>query len=487
MKSHALFYAVAVLFLAACPGPAPKKPPGLAVTVDARKTYQAVDGFGVNVTPAQWRDGNLKPVLDRLVDDLGCTLFRFDCTGLADWLDPAERNKDGTFPPDYLKSVYTSKGFRDSWETFRHLNAKGIEPIFNVSGRIPAGLGRKDDLRRLADFDGYAEMAATLLEWARKEEKLKFSRFMPFNETDLGYPEGPKIEPEDVVKAVRAVLKKLDRHGLSDVKLIVMDDASVRFDKIGPILNAPEFKGRIQAFGFHTYGNGDEGESGWWFSEQSAYGKIAGQIRGSAYSDCPVWMTEYGDLDQTGLIEGEFAWRSSRRLLKSLNEGFSAGIAWDAFDNFHEHDGAWAVYGLFSTDTVKWTYAPKPRYHAAKQVYRFVRPGFLRAECTPVAADPGKKDAYPVWHDPFRHVLLSAFVSPDRKDFTIVGMSRIEGDVPVTFSLEGFDWGAVGRPVLYFRTGKGEECRKVQEIAADNTRFTAVLRERTVFTFTTRE
>jgi O-glycosyl hydrolase len=485
MKGHVLFIAGTILLLAACSGPAPENRTELSVTIDAQNGFQTVDGFGVNITPAQWRDGNLKPVLDRLVDDLGCTLFRFDCTGLADWLDPAKRDKNGTYPAEYLKQVYTNKIFRDSWETFRYLNAKGVEPIFNVSGRIPAGLGRKDDLRRLADFDGFAEMAVTMLKWAREEEKLKFTRFMPFNETDLGYPEGPKIEPEDVLRAVRAIVKKLDRYGLSDVQLIVMDDASVRFDKVGPILNAPEFKGRIQAFGFHTYGNGDEAEGIGWFNEPSAYENIAGRIRGSAYSDCPVWMTEYGDLDQTGLIEREFAWRSTRRLLKCLNEGFSAGIAWDAFDNFHEHDGAWAVYGLLATDTAKWTYAPKSRYFAAKQVYRYVKPGFVRAELKPAVPDQAKKDVYAVWHDACRHVPMAAFVSPDRKDFTIVGMSRIEGDVPVTFSLQGFNWGAVGRPVLYFRTGKGENCQKVQEIPTDNTRFKAVLKERTIFTFTT--
>ena len=57
--------------------------PRLAVTLDATKTYQTVDGFGVNINPAQWHDGKLKPALDLLVDDEGCTLFRLDPTGLA--------------------------------------------------------------------------------------------------------------------------------------------------------------------------------------------------------------------------------------------------------------------------------------------------------------------------------------------------------------------------------------------------------------------
>jgi hypothetical protein len=138
--------------------------PQLSITLDATTTFQTVDGFGVNINPAQWRDGNLKPALDMLVDDLGCTLFRLDPTGLAEWLDPSKRLANGSFAPEYLKEVYTSEVFRDAWATFRALNVKGIKPFLNASGRIPPGLGRVDNPKRLADFDGYAEMVATMVE-----------------------------------------------------------------------------------------------------------------------------------------------------------------------------------------------------------------------------------------------------------------------------------------------------------------------------------
>ena len=166
------------------------------INVNFTKPLSVVDGFGVNITPAQWRNGKLKTALDMLVDDLGSTLFRFDCTGLANWLDPAKRRSDGTWAEAYLDSVYRSKVFSDAWETFRYLNSKGIEPFFNVSGRINPGLGKTDEWNTLADFDGYAEMVTGMLKWAREKEGLKFSLLAPFNETDLGYPEGPKIEGE---------------------------------------------------------------------------------------------------------------------------------------------------------------------------------------------------------------------------------------------------------------------------------------------------
>jgi O-glycosyl hydrolase len=85
-------------------------------SVNASHTLQTCEGFGVNITPNQWRNGNLKPTLNLLVDDLGATLFRFDCTGLANWLDPAKRQKDGTWPTNYLDSVYRSKTFTDAWD-----------------------------------------------------------------------------------------------------------------------------------------------------------------------------------------------------------------------------------------------------------------------------------------------------------------------------------------------------------------------------------
>jgi len=37
--------------------------------VNAETTYQTIDGFGVNMNPAFWNNGNLKPAIDLLVDE----------------------------------------------------------------------------------------------------------------------------------------------------------------------------------------------------------------------------------------------------------------------------------------------------------------------------------------------------------------------------------------------------------------------------------
>jgi len=450
------------------------------VLLDGKKKLQKIDGFGVNITPAQWRDGNLKPVIDMLIDDLGCTLFRFDCFGQADWLDPKKRLPDGAYPDDYLRQVYTGKVFKDAWATFRYLNSKGIEPFFNVSGRIPRELAGKNP-EELVDFNGYGEMVVSMVRWAREKENLKFSLLAPFNETDLGFPEGPKLPPGSGPAAIKAIIEKMDRAGLGDVKLIVLGDSNPNLQKLAAVLKDSSMVGRIGHFSTHLYGNGDACESGDWYTNETGYAKFVRHIRSSDYKSCPAWMTEYGDLDQTGEIEFEFAWRSTRRLLKFLDDGFSAGLVWDAFDNFHEHDAAWATYGLFKTDRKNWTYSPKHRYYAAKQVYRYVRPGFVKVEIKPEFVDTA--DVYAQWHAPLRNLRLAGFVSPGGSDFTIVGMSRIEDDIRLNIRLKGLN--VDGNTVGYYRTSRHENCKKIEDANVKNNVVSVIVPERSIFTLTT--
>jgi hypothetical protein len=473
---------MAVTLLLACGEPKGKNV-SLSLTAALGTKVLNIDGFGVNITPAQWHEGNLKPVLDLLVDDLGATLFRFDCTGLADWLDPAMRTAGGQWHGPYLDSVYRSKVFTDAWETFRYLNGKGIEPFFNVSGRNHPGLGHPDNPFMLTDFDSYAEMVATMLKWAREKEQLNFSLVAPFNETDLGYPEGPGIKGSDMLTATRFMVAALERHGLSDVRIIAIDDAIPQFDKLGAVLSDSTLAGHIAVFATHTYGNGDIGENEPWFDAETPYARFSKTIKNSAFKDASVWMSEYGDLDQTGLIEYEFAWRSTRRLMKSMRDGFNAAMAWDAFDNFHEHDTAWAVYGLLRTDTVNWTYTPKKRYFAAKQIYRFVRPGWSMVEI--ITPKPATFDVYQTWHDAFRHLRVQAFVSPDGRDFTAVIMNSIESDVELSMLLKNINPDLLSASLHHFITDRQHNCVMKKTPDIRNGAIRAVLPANSISTITT--
>jgi hypothetical protein len=472
-----------ILFSIGCTNQQESRLPRINMSVNAGKQNQIIEGFGVNINPDQWNDGRLKPAIDLLVKDLGCTQFRFDCTGLANWLDPTKRNKNGKYPENYLRDVYTSMQFKDAWACFRYLNSIGIEPFFSISGRIPADLGIKEMPKQLADFDGYSEMVVTMLKWARDNEKLKFSLLAPFNETDLSYPEGPGIDAAATVPAIQAIISKLKEYGLNDIRLIVMDDNAVRYSKVEKIFADTTLLPFISKIGVHTYGMGSEHYSGWWNS-MTDYSRLADILNKSPYKNCSLWMTEYGDLDQTGLAEFDFSWTITKRLMKTLKDGYSAAMFWDAFDNFHKHDTTWSRYGLLQTDTMNWKYSPRKRYYASRQIYKFIEPGFRMVEIEKKLY-PHKYDVYENFHDTLTHIPILAFVSSDKKDFTIIGMSNIEKDLRLDIQLNNLAPEAYEKKIYYYRTSENEKCALVDEIRQKSHVFSAVLKERSIFTLST--
>lgn len=455
-----------------------------SVIVNASTRYQTIDGFGANVNPAEWRDGSMKPALDSIVKGLGSTLIRFDCFGMANWLDPSKQLPDGTFPPAYLQQVYTSKPFKSAWAAFRHLNQLGIEPMFNVSGAVPKEWTTVNPMPmswtvvpgsthdRLKDFDSYATMVATMLQWAREKEKLKFSCVMPFNETDLGFPEGPRLLDEDCIPAFEAIVKKMIQYKLDDIVYVIMDDSDQNLERHRNIVKNTPYKGKIRGIGLHTYGGGER--------EQRA---IRQMMDSSGFKTKSLWLTEFGDLDQTEEIEFEIGWRMTRRLLTALNNGLSGAMVWDAFDNFHKHDTAFALYGLLKTDTIHWTYKPKERYYAVKQVFKFVLPGFQRIGIeTP---DDRPTHIYNEWTYTLRNMPLAAFVSADGKQFTIIGMNSTEKEINLNLKLSGFTALKDGTSMSYYRTSPTEHCRKVTNTKVNKDMVAVSIPARSIFTITT--
>jgi O-glycosyl hydrolase len=100
----------------------------------------------------------------------------------------------------------------------------------------------------------------------------------------------------------------------------------------------------------------------------------------SKYPETRVWLTEYGDLsDRDKSFENEWknqSLKSTQRVLRALNQGARAAFFWDAFDNLELCEMRPSFYGLMRNDNHH--YSPKKRYFAAKQLYRFVRPGSER-------------------------------------------------------------------------------------------------------------
>jgi len=94
-------------------------------------------------------------------------------------------------------------------------------------------------------------------------------------------------------------------------------------------------------------------------------------------------------------------------------------------------------------------------------------------------------DVYRQYHDTINHINMLAFVSQDNKDFTIVGMNKIEGEFNLVIGLEGMSPETYNKKVSYLRTSRNENCLKVDNIALKGKSLKIRLKENSIFTLTT--
>lgn len=394
-----------------------------SVSINLSTAHQTIDGFGANINPVgHWREGGLIPVMDRLIDDLGATIFRLDPYGFCTWIDPAGTGDRSLLNEENYARVYRSAPFRDAWGMARYLNSRGLEPLLNVSGVAPPWMCGPDG-KTLTDYETYVDLLSSLARWAWEEEGIRFSLFGPFNETDLGPPEGPFLDPAGAAKVLALLAQGFDAAGLGDVRFVAVDEAKYSLDYLTALADMPGLREKIGVAGMHCYFDGPLTAVHDFLHE-----------RGLAWR---YWFTEYGDLDETGEREWETAAASTRRLLTALLAGARAALVWDAYDNFHGHDDSWSLYGLLRVGIR--AYTPKKRYYAAKQVYRFVPPGSVRVE-TGLEGE---------------HMVAAAFRLPD-DGLTFVALN--EGTEATRIELRAVGSSPAGRHAYLYQTTRQDDC-----------------------------
>lgn len=402
------------------------------ITVDGGRAFQTIDGFGVNINAKYWNDGRLIPTLDLLREDLGATLYRVDIWGKSNWIDPDGTIGPGALNQEHLASVYQGDIFRRGWAMMRYLNEHGIEPYLTVSGDVPPWMLGTDG-KSLSEYEPFCDMLVSMVEWAKRKERLRFTLFGPLNETDAGSPEGPSVNPAEFVKVLEVLHDTLARRGLDDIRLVVAEQGSFKTNYLREIVSSDKLVGRIGVFGMHTY----------FRLSPDAVQAVQELIKNSRYAGCRLWLTEYGDLEQSGEREWYVAWAMTSRLFDVLEGGFNGALVWDAFDNYHDHDEAWTLYGLLRTG--RHVYTPKKRYYATRQVHRFVLPGFERVEATCALSD----------------LRLLAFADPQRTRLTLVGMSGPSKAYHLNVRVKGFSDQVMAGRVFYHRTSETENCHRI--------------------------
>jgi O-glycosyl hydrolase len=455
-----------VLFAAAGTALAQSPPERARITLRPSERFQFIQGFGVNYTGPYFRDDQ-KAMFDMLIKDLGVSMFRV-VPYLVDsnWEETNDNDDPNVMNWEYYNDRYSSPIFEATWNGLRFLNSRGIRPVIALMGPVPDWMlddqwtppkhkvcqpDSKQRALKPAMYGEFAEMVVSMVMYARMKAGIDFEYFSPFNETDCYPPEGPRIDPEEAPKVLTAVARRLKKEGLGDIKLTPADQAVITNDYISPILADPELMKQVGAFTLHTYG-------------ENSVGPQVERVKNSSYPNVPVWLTEYGDLNDRDKTAGndwkQFSLASNRRALTALNQGASAVFFFDAFDDYEECARRLTFYGLFrSADHI---YAPRKRYYATRQLYHFVHPGAQRIGAT--SDTPA--------------LTVSAFFDGAAMSMVLVGVK--EGGPAhvelVTNGAEPFE------PFELYLTTPTIDCRKVGTVSESNGVATLNLPDEAVFT-----
>jgi O-glycosyl hydrolase len=332
------------------------------LTVDGSRHFQTIDGFGVNINSLSWKNGELKPAIDMLADEMGSTMWRvvFD---QEDWEAVNDNPDPNVFNWDYYNGIYSSAKFRNLWGTIGYLNQKGFSTniIMSFMGNVSDWMG--GTRIKSAEEDEWVEMIASLVYYARNKMHLSFSMLDPLNETDWGHNEGPLVEQVQYTRLLHKLSVKLDSIGLGDIKFIGPTTAGIvkGVDVYMPVMMRDSVvMAKVDHFGLHSYASADD----------NAYQSI----KNSAYPDRNYYITE------TTLPETVFY---------ELLQGTSAVMIWEGYDSVYKH--AVLMKGvttppndpgpgpaLLAYDKRTGSYSPRKCFYEYENIFKFVPSGSTR-------------------------------------------------------------------------------------------------------------
>jgi O-glycosyl hydrolase len=422
----------------------------ITISVDGAQRFQTIDGFGVNANVASWNNGELRPALDLLVDQLGATIWRVVIDN-ADWESTNDNSDPNTFNWTYYNSVYTSAKFEELWSTIAYLNQKGINSgvMLNIMGPVAGWMGGSR-INSTAE-DEWVEMIASLVYYGRVTRGLQIPLLAPMNEPDWDGIEGPRVDQWQYARLLRKLAQRLDSVGLSAVRLVGPDTAQVG---TGVTAYMPELMrdsvvmAKVDHIGLHNYA-GDSGGAD-------------AAIKKSAYPTRNFWITEVTNI-----------WD----ILTHMSQGPSAVLVWDAYDAVYNH-AILAGRGttppndvgngppLIAYNTTTRTYTPRKGFYECAQLFRFVSPGSQRVRATSSSSS----------------LTLYAFTNATSGQFTIVGRSTSTSSQTLTGTLQNI---AGVSALKFFQTTSSQNIQQGSDVAVSGGAFTATIAANAMFTLTT--
>lgn len=375
------------------------------VRVDAGTTHQTIQGFGtcyIDWTNNVRQEYQKPELLDLIVNDLGLSVVRQQ---MQDELEPVNDDDDPNhFNWDGFKTGDVGSGWafeRRMW-FMEELRKRGVTRFIMSPWTPPAFMktnkaGRFGGHLRADMFDEYAEFMAANIILAKKNHGIDIGYITVQNELLFIEPYHSCVyNPYTLRETVRALMRKFQKEGITTK--ILMPEDMMYVDRmlpyILPTMNDPETK--LFPGGFCTHRQGGYDEVARWHKVTQKYGR-------------ENWMTETSGHPQT--------WDGAMKMASDMHDylvggNFNAWIYWQITDSARSGQYALMVNG---------DPARSPKYYAAKQFYRYVRPGAVRVEA-------GSSD---------KELLASAYVDGKAGKIVLVLINTAAAEVKVAVSVPG--------------------------------------------------
>ena len=337
------------------------------LTVNGSSKSQQIDGFGVNLNPKLWNNGELIGGINQLVDVMGVNIVRVDALTNSWWELGNDDGNANNYNWAYYNRLFNSTNFQSVWNTIEYLSRRNVTVIFSAQGLLPAWMG--GSVLNTAQEDEFAEMFSAAVYDGRVTRGLTFTLIDPMNEVDWNGIEGPQVSSAQYARVARKIVDRLTALGLTDIKVVPPEVASIaNTSYVDAVVADSVLAAHVDVVGFHNY-----------TGASPSLGALSGRR---------LWITEWSNGTTDGFLDGgtsvanewNFARTEADYLLNHIRDGASAALKWDAIDNVHEHDpsGAETKWGSLAYDFTTHTMTPRKRLYASGLVFRFVRPGMSK-------------------------------------------------------------------------------------------------------------
>ncbi|MBX2921648.1 MAG: CehA/McbA family metallohydrolase [Chitinophagaceae bacterium] len=392
--------------------------PTVKISVNGLNRLQTIDGIGVNINTRSWKDDELKPAIDLLVDSMQAKIFRIIVETPKEWEDVNDNSDPFVYNWKYYDSLYATPKFTSAWNTIAYLNKKGISHniMINLMGYLPAWMGGETVAPE--QEDEFVEMFVSFLHYARFKRHLKFGMVAPFNEPDI-QKEGPRLNEFRYASLMRKIITRIKQSGMNDIRFIGpdaagMDNSVSRY--IPEMMKDSLIMSHVSRFAVHSY-------SGY-------YAPVDSLIKHSAFPGMKFWVTEWNAW-RDGLDDGimtaynyEFAAQCMSHLLELLKNGAAAAMVWEGYDSYYDHHAPslFSYWGILGYDKENKTYAPRKHFYAISQVSKYITPGMWQVELQ--SSD--------------NNAMALAFFNPEKNAPVIVGLNSYNKPVKMELSIDNF-------------------------------------------------